>query len=213
MPNHYRLKLLVAAIGMATASVATAANTKTLHAQNLGAVPASSLAAHLNLGQNMSLAPRSAVAIPGGHKVVRQQQLFRGVPVYGRSIAVVQDANGNALRASGELMQDAQLGLASVAPKLTAARAIAALQSHAHTTLVGGATVSNQMTDLFVYPQDNGTARLVYRVSYFVGGANPSRPTAIVDANTGEVIRSWNGLTDASATGPGGNTKIGRAHV
>ncbi len=210
MPNHYRLKLLVAAIGMATASVATAANTKTLHAQNLGAVPVSSLAAQLNLGQDMTLAPRSSAAIAGGHRVVRQQQMYRGVPVYGRSIAVVQDANGNALRASGELMQDAQLGLASVAPKLNAARAIAALQSHAHTTLIGGATVSNQMTDLFVYPQENGPARLVYRVSYFVGGANPSRPTAIVDANTGEVIQSWNGLTDASATGPGGNTKTGK---
>lgn len=210
MPNHYRLKLLVAAIGMATASVATAATTKTLHAQNLGAVPASSLAAQLNLGQDMSLAPRSTVSIANGHKVVRQQQMFRGVPVYGRSIAVVQDAQGNALRASGELMQDAQLNLSSVAPKLNAASAISALKAHAHTTLVGGTTLSNQKTDLFVYPQDNGSARLVYRVSYFVNGANPSRPTAIIDANTGEVIQSWNGLTDASATGPGGNTKTGK---
>jgi pseudolysin/vibriolysin len=210
MPNHFRLKLLVAAIGMATASVATAANTKTLHSQSLAAVPASSLAAHLNLGQNMSLVPRSAVAIAGGHKVVRQQQMFRGVPVYGRSIAVVQDAQGNALRATGELMQSASLDLASVAPKLSSARAIAALKAHAHTMLVGGATLSNQKTDLFVYPQDNGTARLVYRVSYFVGGANPSRPTAIIDANTGAVIKSWNGLTDASATGPGGNQKTGQ---
>ncbi|HEY8586628.1 MAG TPA: pre-peptidase C-terminal domain-containing protein [Rhodanobacter sp.] len=210
MPNHYRLKLLVAAIGMATASVATAANTKTLRAQNLGAVPASTLAAQLNLGPEMSLMKRSAVAIPGGHHVVRQQQMYRGVPVYGRSIGVVQDAQGNALRASGELMQSAQLALASVTPKLTAARAVSALRAHAHTALVGGATISNQMTDLFVYPQDDGTGRLVYRVSYFVGGANPSRPTAIVDANTGEVIQSWNGLTDASATGPGGNTKTGK---
>src|SRR5574337_216957 len=112
MPNHYRLKLLVAAIGMATASVATAANTKTLRAQNLGAVPVSSLAAQLNLGQNMSLAPRAAAAIANGHQVVRQQQMYRGVPVYGRSIAVVQDANGNALRATGELMQEDQVGLA-----------------------------------------------------------------------------------------------------
>ncbi|EIL98819.1 M4 family metallopeptidase [Rhodanobacter denitrificans] len=210
MPNHYRLKLLVAAIGMATASVATAANTKTLHAQNLGAVPVSSLAAHLNLGQNMSLAPRGAAAIANGHKVVRQQQMYRGVPVYGRSIAVVQDASGNALRATGELMPEGQLGLASVTPKLDGGRALAALRSHAHTSLAGGATVGNEQTDLFVYPQDDGTARLVYRVSYFVGGANPSRPTAIVDANTGEVIQSWNGLTDASATGPGGNTKTGK---
>jgi pseudolysin/vibriolysin len=210
MPNHFRLKLLVAAIGMATASVATAANTQTLHAQNLGAVPVSSLAAHLNLGQNMSLAARSSVALAGGHKVVRQQQMFHGVPVYGRSIAVVQDAQGNALRATGELLQGASLDLASVAPKLSPANAIAALKAHAHSMLVGGATLNNQETDLFVYPQDNGTARLVYRVSYFVGGANPSRPTAIIDANTGAVIKSWNGLTDASANGPGGNQKTGQ---
>ncbi|MGY3039654.1 Zn-dependent metalloprotease [Rhodanobacter sp. TND4EL1] len=211
MPNHYRLKLLVAAIGMATASLATAATTtKTLHAQNLGAVPASSLATHLNLDQNMSLAPRSAVSVANGHKVVRQQQMYLGVPVYGRSIAVVEDAQGNALRASGELMQTAPAGLTSVKPKLTPASAISALRAHAHTTLIGGAAISNQKTDLFVYPMDNGPTRLVYRVSYFVGGANPSRPTAIVDANTGEVIQSWNGLTDASANGPGGNQKTGK---
>ncbi|TPG07433.1 peptidase [Rhodanobacter glycinis] len=210
MPNHFRLKLLVAAIGMATASVATAATTQTLRAQNLGAVPASSLAAHLNLGQDMTLAARSSVAIAGGHHVVRQQQMFRGVPVYGRSIAVVQDAQGNALRATGELLQNVQLDLASVTPKLTPTAAIAALKGHAHTLLVAGATMNNQQADLFVYPQDNGPARLVYRTSYFVNSANPTRPTAIIDANTGAVIKSWDGLTDASATGPGGNTKTGK---
>lgn len=209
MPNHFRLKLLVAAIGMVAASAATAATTKHLHQQNLGAVPANSLATQLNLGQDMSLVARSSVAISGGHHVVRQQQMFRGVPVYGRSIAVVQDAQGHALRASGELMQSAQLNLASVAPKLNATRAQAALRAHAHTLLLGGAPLSNQKTDLFVYPQDDGTARLVYRVSYFVGGTNPSRPTAIIDANTGAVIQSWDGLTDATATGPGGNQKTG----
>ena len=210
MPNHFRLKLLVAAIGMATASAASAATTQTLHAQNLGAVPANALAAHLNLGQDMTLAARSSVAIAGGHHVVRQQQMFRGVPVYGRSIAVVQDAQGNALRATGELLQNVQLDLTSVTPKLTPASAIAALKGHAHTMLVGGETMNNQQADLFVYPQDNGPARLVYRTSYFVNGANPTRPTAIIDANTGAVLMSWDGLTDASATGPGGNTKTGK---
>lgn len=210
MPNHHGLKLLVVAIGMATASVATAAETKTLHAQNLGAMPVNALAAHLNLGQDMSLAPRSAAAIANGHRVVRQQQMYRGVPVYGRSIAVVQDAQGNALRATGELMQDNQPGLASVSPRLDAGRAVAALKSHVHTIMVGGASVGNEQADLFVYPQENGPARLVYRVSYFVDGATPSRPTAIVDANTGEVIQNWDGLTDASATGPGGNLKTGK---
>src|SRR3546814_19558587 len=123
MTNHYRLNLLVAAIGMSTASVATAADTKTLHAQNLGAVPASSLAAHLNLGQNMSLTARSSVAVAGGNKVVRQQQMFRGVPVYGRSIAVVQDAHGTAPPASGALLQGTRALLPQVAPQLSGARA------------------------------------------------------------------------------------------
>ncbi len=210
MPNHFRLKLLVAAIGMVTASAATAANTQTLHAQNLGAVPASSLAAKLDLGPDMSLAARSSVDVAGGHRVVRQQQMYRGVPVYGRSIAVHEDAQGRALRATGELMRNDQVGLASVLPKVTPGRALMALMAHAHTSLIGGARIENQRTDLFVFPQENGPARLVYRVSYFVNGVNPSRPTAIIDANTGAVIESWNGLTDASASGPGGNQKTGQ---
>lgn len=211
MPHPFRLKLLVAAIGMAAATTATAANTqtKTLRAQNLGAVPVASLANQLNLGQGMTLAPHGAVALAGQHRVVRQQQMYQGVPVYGRSIAVVQDAQGNALRATGELMQQGQQQI-SVRPRLNAARAIAALKAHAHTMLVAGATMENARADLFVYPQEGAAPRLVYRVSYFVNGANPTRPTAIVDANTGAVIKSWNGLTDASANGPGGNQKTGK---
>jgi Zn-dependent metalloprotease len=210
MPNHLRLKLLVAAIAMAGASVATAATTQALRSQNLGAVPVSSLATHLNLGPDMSLTPRSSVALAGGNHVVRQQQMFRGVPVYGRSIAVVQDSQGNALRATGELLQGSSIGMASVVPKLTPARALQTLQGHAHTVLIGGDAISNQKTDLYVFPQEGGPARLVYLVSYFLNGSNPSRPTAIIDANSGAVIQSWNGLTDASANGPGGNTKTGK---
>ena len=211
MLNHFRLKLLVAAVGMAVIPVATAATTQSLRAQNLGAVPVNALAAQLNLGPDMSLAPGSSVGLANSLRVVRQQQMFRGVPVYGRSIAVVQDAQGNALRATGELLQNAQLDLTSVTPKLTAAAALTALRGHARTMLAGGATIENEQAELFVYPQDSGATQLVYRVSYFVNDPqHPSRPTAIIDANSGLVIKSWNGLTDASANGPGGNLKTGK---
>ncbi|MEI7035997.1 M4 family metallopeptidase [Fulvimonas yonginensis] len=211
MPSTIRLKLLAAAIGMATASVAVAANTEHVHVQNLGAVPAGSLAQRLNLGADMSLSARSTAHLPNGRQVVRQQQMYRGVPVYGRSIAVVQDAQGNVLHATGDVMKlPANLAAPlSVTPRLSAAQAIDALKSHAH-TLLANAPVSNQKADLFVYPQDNGSPRLVYRTSYFVGGDHPSRPTAIIDANSGAVIKSWDGLTDATANGPGGNQKTGR---
>ncbi|MGA0585946.1 M4 family metallopeptidase [Dyella sp. KRB-257] len=211
MQSSLRLKALVAAIGMASASVATAATTHSVHAQNLGAVPAASLAAHLGLGANSALVARSSVAVANGRHVVRQQQMYRGVPVYGRSVAVVEDANGHALRATGELAQNIDADLVSVTPRLTPAKALVALKSHAHTLLAAGVSVRNEQSDLFVYPQDNGPARLVYRTSYVVSGnGQVSRPTAIVDANTGEVIQSWNGLTYASATGPGGNQKTGK---
>ena len=211
MLNTFRSKLMVATIGMVAASTATAATTQTLRAQNLAAQPVSTLAARLNLGQDMTLVARNAVPLANGTQVVRQQQLYRGVPVYGRSIAVVQDASGNALRATGELMQSTAADLISVVPQLTPAAVIDILKGHAHTVLVAGTTMQNQHTDLFVYPQENGPTRLVYRVSYFVDDPQkPSRPTAIIDANTGEVIQSWDGLTDASANGPGGNTKTGK---
>jgi pseudolysin/vibriolysin len=205
------LKALVAAIGMATASMATAATTQSLRAQNLAGTPVAKLAAKLNLGADMSLSARSVAPLKDGRKVVRHQQMYRGVPVYGRSIAVLQDASGNALRATGELLQlGNQLAPLSVTPKLAAADALAALKSHAHTLLLAGASIGNEQAELFVYPQDNGSPRLIYRTSYFVGGDHPSRPTALVDANTGEVIRSWDGLTHADATGPGGNQKTGK---
>ncbi|BBD79586.1 M4 family metallopeptidase [Aerosticca soli] len=211
MTSSIRLKLLVAAIGMATASMATAA-TQSLRAQNLAGTPVANLASKLNLGADMSLLPRSAVPLANGQKVVRHQQLYKGVPVYGRSIAVVQDANGNALRATGDLLQieTSQLAPLSVTPKLSASDALAALKGYAHPQLLAGATLGNEQSELFIYPQDGASPRLVYRVSYVVYGEHPSRPTAIVDANTGEVIKSWEGLTHASATGPGGNQKTGK---
>lgn len=210
MPSNFRLKLLVAAIGLATASAAVAAPDH-IQVQNLGAVPAGSLAARLNLGADMSLAARSSAHLPNGNQVVRQQQMYRGVPVYGRSVAVVQDVHGNVLRASGEVMHlPANLAAPiSVTPRLSASQALTALKSHAHTMLLAGVSLRNEKADLFVYPQDNGAPRLVYLTSYFVAGAHPSRPSAIIDAQTGEVIQSWNGLTDATANGPGGNQKTG----
>jgi pseudolysin/vibriolysin len=174
-------------------------------------VPAGSLAARLNLGANMSLAAHGVAHLHNGNQVVRQQQMYRGVPVYGRSVAVVQDVHGNVLRATGDVMKlPANLAAPlSVTPRLSGAQAIAKLQAHAHTTLVAGASINNKKSDLFVYPQANGSPRLVYRTSYFINGAHPSRPTAIIDAQTGEVIKSWEGLTDATANGPGGNQKTG----
>src|SRR5690606_14122869 len=131
----------------------------------------------------------------------------RGVPVYGHSVAVVQDDRGNALRVRGQVLEDVQVDLPSVTPKLSPQRAQAILARNTTQPLARGAEVSVEKAKLFVYAEQ-GPARLVYLSSFFADdGVAPTRPTAIIDANTGEVLDQWEGLTYADGFGPGGNEK------
>lgn len=213
MATQFRLKLLVASLGIAATSVASAATEQALRAQNLGAVPASQLATKLGLSADNGFVAKNALPTVKGTQTVRMQQTFKGVPVYGRSIAVEQDGQGNALVANGSVTSDLQVDIASVTPKLDGTRVVALLSKQAP-SLAGTATVKpeNVKADLYVYPVDGAPARLVYLTSFFSGGDHPTRPTAIIDANTGEIIDQWEGLTNAEvdATGPGGNQKTGQ---
>lgn len=212
MASHFRLKLLVASLAIAATSMATAGTEQALRAQNLGAVPANQLAAKLGLSADNSFVARNALPTVKGTQTVRMQQTFKGVPVYGRSIAVEQDAQGNALVANGVVTSDLQVDLTSVTPKIDQASAIASLMKQARTLTAATVKPENAKADLYVYPVDGAPARLVYLTSFFVGGDHPTRPTAIIDANTGQVIEQWEGLTNAEvdATGPGGNQKVGQ---
>ncbi|URL59372.1 M4 family metallopeptidase [Luteibacter flocculans] len=210
MASHVRLKLLAASLAIAASSVAMAGTEQALRAQNLGAVPASQLATKLGLSADNAFVAKNALPTVKGTQTVRMQQTFKGVPVYGRSIAVEQDAQGNALVANGVVTSDLQVDLASVTPRIDQAAAVAALSRQSRTLSATGAKPENVKADLYVYPVDGAPARLVYLTSFFVGGDHPTRPTAIVDANTGQIIEQWEGLTNADATGPGGNQKTGQ---
>ena len=212
MASHVRLKLLAASLAIAASSVAMAGTEQALRAQNLGAVPASQLATKLGLSADNAFVARNALPTVKGTQTVRMQQTFKGVPVYGRSIAVEQDAQGNALVANGVVTSDLQVDLASVTPRIDQAAAVAALTRQTRTLSATGAKPENVKADLYVYPVAGAPARLVYLTSFFVGGDHPTRPTAIVDANTGQIIEQWEGLTyaEVDATGPGGNQKTGQ---
>ena len=212
MASHVRLKLLVASLGIAATSVASAATEQALRAQSLGAVPANQLAVKLGLSSDNAFVAKTALPTVTGTQTVRMQQTFKGVPVYGRSVAVEQDGQGNALVANGVVTSDLQVDIASVTPKLDAAHVVALLAKQAPSLAGTVAKPENAKADLYVYPVDGAPARLVYLTSFFSGGEHPSRPTAIVDANTGQIIEQWEGLTNAEvdATGPGGNAKTGQ---
>jgi Zn-dependent metalloprotease len=74
-------------------------------------------------------------------------------------------------------------------------------------------TYENETSELVVYINKDGNAQLCYFVSFFANnkkGDNPTRPTYFIDADTMEVVHTFEGLTFANGTGPGGNQKIGQ---
>ena len=214
---------LLMVMGGAAAPLCMAATQVDIHAGQLGRVSSSALAARLGLGTgNAFVAERQLRTVRGTVKT-REQQTYRGVPVYGRSLVVERNAGGAVLSARGKAERDVGAQLASASPRLSALQAQSALQirmGHA------GLAVDNAKSKLYVYPQGQSVARLVYQTSYVVHvRGNPSRPTALIDANTGAIIKQWEGLTDGrrppgggsvpvavSATGPGGNELTGLYH-
>ncbi|HEY8327320.1 MAG TPA: M4 family metallopeptidase [Rhodanobacter sp.] len=222
---------LLGAIGLAAMSDAGAATHARVQAQSMGKIAPAALASRIGLDADASLSPRLQAHTAHGTLKTREQQTFRGVSVYGRNVVVEHDGSGNVLSASGEISQGIGRDITSVTPAISGARATALLRTHAGLLPFGigvdgvrDSDIQNAKSDLYVYAEGN-RARLAYVTSFFVdrNGA-PTRPMAIIDANTGEVIQSWEGLTTkgkpgggggvtgtpALATGAGGNLKTGQ---
>ncbi|MBB5018543.1 pseudolysin/vibriolysin [Chitinivorax tropicus] len=151
-----------------------------------------------------------SVVLPNGKVVTRFEQRYQGLPIWGQSV-VERRSGAQSLVAeemSGELIQNIELDLATVKPTLTPRQAVAQLKIKAGTSLVN--KIENEQADLMIRLDANNKAQLVYLVSYFEASNHPRRPHAFVDALTGSIVESWEGLAHRDATGPGGNAKIGR---
>lgn len=69
--------------------------------------------------------------------------------------------------------------------------------------------IENRHSKLMVRVGEDQVARMVYLVDFFVAGESPERPFMFVDAESGAILDSWDGINHAHATGPGGNSKTG----
>ena len=212
---------LVAAMGIGAMATAAAAPADKIEAGRLGRLSNSALATRLHLGTGSALVTEARVRTARGTTKTRERQVWRGVPVYGSRLVVERDRAGTILRVEGEAQRDLASEVPSVQPRISASQAHAALKASAGHRLVR--SVDNASNELLVHTADNAPTRLVYRSSYFTTfNGKPTRPTALIDANTGQVIRQWDGLTNgrrppggtstpvaATAYGPGGNPATG----
>lgn len=185
--------------------------------KNIGAGANKSLVASskaheaLGLGVNDLTAVRSQKY--GNKLVTRYEQSYQGVPVWGEAIVEHTDSTPSLTGASARSFHGAMLtnlasDLPSVKPTYSASQALGLLKNAKRPV-----ATSNEQSKLFVKQGANGVAKLVYLTSYVTIAANgtPSRPHAIIDANTGAVLEQWEGITHSlTGTGPGGNTKTGQ---
>ena len=146
-------------------------------------------------------------AYAGGKTITRHQQFHQGIPVWGEAVVEHRGASDNTPTMSGAMLSGLAQDLPSVKPTYSASQILSLAKSKAQVS-----STSNDQAKLFIRQDDNGVARLVYAVSFLAEGGNkPSRPSFLIDANSGAVIQQWDGITHSlTGTGPGGNAKTGQ---
>ena len=229
MRRHYRsTTLAVATAAILMAGGASAAVRTDLHQDNLVRVKQSNAAiaasgntdtVHARHAQALGLDSESRLFLldrktDRGVRNHRYQQTFRGLPIFGEHVVVNEDDNGNVTTLFGRKIGGLASEITPGKPRLSGSRALAIGKSAALGNRVGFMRTSAEKSELMIHIDDNGKARKAYVVSYFAdtrNGGSPSRPTVIIDADTGRVLKQWDNLQHALiGTGPGGNAKTGQ---
>ncbi len=151
-----------------------------------------------------------------GGTVTRYRQTLRGVPVWGEQIVVGRDASGKVTRLNGRIVRGLAQELKNLQAAFTEEDALSAMQARVRPGFGNEEPVyANEKSDLVIYLVD-GAPRLSYAVSFFADsetGGEPTRPTFIVDAITGEVINEFEGLTHAEPGCSQGCTLLSQTNV
>ncbi|OHU85331.1 MULTISPECIES: M4 family metallopeptidase [Pseudoalteromonas] len=221
--SHITLATL-SALALAQAGTASAAskqflnqNTNVLNVVNSQAagVLSSQPAQVLGLGNDSELILLKEFKQSNGGVTRRYQQMYKGIPVVGDTVILSFDKNEQLKFAHGAAVYNIAADVPSVTPMLDKAMAMAsAEQAHGIAAVnAQGKKLEkhNESSKLVVWVDPKSqNAHLAYEIEYVVYGDSPSRPYQIVDANTGEVLLSYENLQHADATGPGGNAKTGK---
>jgi len=150
---------------------------------------------------------------------LRYNQLFKGIPIWGYHIIVAEDQSGNIVSLHGTKVSDIAAGIKIgklLHSDFDAQQALLEMkQMHIENSHLVDQfwEFKNESSQKMIYLDDSGEARVCYVVSFFVDvqqGGYPSRPTIIIDASTGKIIKEFDGLEYAVGFGPGGNEKTGK---
>ena len=144
----------------------------------------------------------------------RYTQTFRGIPIFAQGLVVSEDSAGNVRAMFGNMISGLEQDIQSITPRLSSANALVAGKRAGLGNGVSGMLTRNEKSELVIYVDDNSHGNLAYYVEFFADsatGGSPTRPSVIIDANSGRVLKQWENLQHALVgTGPGGNAKTGQ---
>ncbi|MEW6982310.1 M4 family metallopeptidase [Colwelliaceae bacterium 6471] len=168
------------------------------------------------LSSNNSLKEISPKQLNRNH--IRYQQYYNDIPVWGKQLVIHLDRNQQLNKLNGKLAKKIDSDLnptTDISPAFKTLQIID-FAKKAYKVDKGGAepspTYSQEKAELIIYLNDENKATLAYFVSYFYKTliGELAKPTFIIDANTSKILKEWDGLNYAQATGPGGNIKVGQ---
>ncbi|NGN98905.1 PKD domain-containing protein [Grimontia sp. S25] len=144
-----------------------------------------------------------------GNEVVRISQTYQGLPIYGESFVANKGQLGRFSGFVGSAITGIEQDLPTTTPLISDDEALSTLLALKGHELY---QIQHPEKQLMVWLDENDTAHLAWKVSYVVYSDKPTRPISFIDALSGKVLDSWEGLNHAQSTGPGGNPKTGRYH-
>lgn len=171
----------------------------------------------LNFDNSSDLRLEKSTTLPNGKSILRFEQTYQGVPVWGQRVLVTKNADGSVQGLGGEAVYNFGLNFSSKSTRLSKEAALAKATEAAR-KLPGGDTLSDiedtQIREV-IYVGEAGVAIPSYEVSFIAASTSrperQMRPFIMINAQTGETLLSWDGVARAQiGTGPGGNVKTGR---
>lgn len=162
----------------------------------------------VKLNKNYNFKVINHIHLADGKSKLKLNQYYLEIPVWGTSLSATKDKSGAYSEVFGNYLAHIENDLSSVKPVITKQQAL--IKAHEAAKVSPAAIISHEDIDTYILLDKHNKARLVYLIAFMIDGNKPTRPHFLMDAQNGEILEQWEGLTTKQATGPGGNQKTGK---
>nr|MBP9723119.1 PepSY domain-containing protein [Gammaproteobacteria bacterium] len=171
-----------------------------------------------NLNSNYQFIETKKIELPNNETRYRFSQYYQDIPVWDVALVSNKQEVKNLLGSEvlkGHFLINIEHDLVTTKHTVTKTQAEQiAIQAAG---IVDIQKVSNINSKIFIKNYSD-VAKIIYLVNFLVENetTDNSRPFFMIDANTGEILETWEGMntnanmTAGKASGPGGNLKIGK---